>query len=206
VRDVSADEGEWLVRLAAGLPGGIGNSGNECGALTASLILLGLRSARSPGHVGLPDIACEGHDLVRRFEGCNGRLLCREILGHARLALRCVGVIRRAPEIFAETLSAGSAGAMRGERTETHCRLYDHCAERGFHRAHAVFQHLRDTISVDEALLDGTSAFIGGTGFLGMTCSARGVEPLTTCPPRRLDEPSRGRSGACRSREDLDRS
>ncbi len=172
LRDASRSDGEWLVKLTAGLPGGIGNTGNECGALTASLILLGLRSARDPVHEGLPAVACQGRDLVQRFERRNGSLLCREILGHARLPLRCVGVIRRASAVFAETLPTGSMGALRGERREACCLLYDHCAERGFHCAHAVLHRLRLTLSVDQALLDGTSAFIGGTVFMGMTCSA----------------------------------
>lgn len=46
--EASGSEAEWLVKLTAGLPGGIGNTGNECGALTASLVWLGLRNARSP--------------------------------------------------------------------------------------------------------------------------------------------------------------
>ncbi len=172
LRDASEGEGEWLVKLTAGLPGGIGNTGNECGALTAPLILLGLRSARDPACEGLPVLAHRGHDLAQRFERRNGTLLCREIFGHARVPIRCVGVIRRSPDLFAETLSTGGAAAIRGERREAYCRLYDHCAEHGFHCAHAVFHRLGHVLSVEQALLDGTSAFIGGTLFLGMTCSA----------------------------------
>ncbi len=46
--DVSATEEEWLVRLSAGMPGGIGNTGFECGAVTSPLVMLGHapRSAR----------------------------------------------------------------------------------------------------------------------------------------------------------------
>ncbi len=41
-----------------------------------------------------------------------------------------------------------------------------------FHCAHAVLKHLSDTIPVTQELLDGTSGFIGGTAFKGLTCSA----------------------------------
>ena len=41
-----------------------------------------------------------------------------------------------------------------------------------FHCAHAVLNHLGDTVSVTRELLDGTSGFIGGTAFKGLTCSA----------------------------------
>ena len=41
-----------------------------------------------------------------------------------------------------------------------------------FHCSHAVLKHLGDTIPVTRELLDGTSGFIGGTVFKGLTCSA----------------------------------
>jgi len=40
------------------------------------------------------------------------------------------------------------------------------------HCAHAVMKHLSDIIPVTRELLDGTSGFIGGTAFKGLTCSA----------------------------------
>ncbi len=46
--DVTNAEGVWLVKLAAGLPGGIGNSESECGGLTAPLLMLGLRRLPLP--------------------------------------------------------------------------------------------------------------------------------------------------------------
>jgi hypothetical protein len=44
--------------------------------------------------------------------------------------------------------------------------------EREFHCAHAVFSHLGDAIPVTQELLDGSSGFMGGMVFTGMTCSA----------------------------------
>src|SRR5690242_4957697 len=44
-----------LVQLAAGLPG-IGNTGNECGGITAPLVVLGLRHARDPADGGVPAV------------------------------------------------------------------------------------------------------------------------------------------------------
>jgi hypothetical protein len=44
--DASDIEADWLVLLVAGLPGGIGNTGGECGGLTAPLALMGLRHRR----------------------------------------------------------------------------------------------------------------------------------------------------------------
>lgn len=41
-----------------------------------------------------------------------------------------------------------------------------------FHCSHTVLKHLGETIPVTQELLDGTSGFIGGTVFKGLTCSA----------------------------------
>jgi alcohol dehydrogenase class IV len=41
-----------------------------------------------------------------------------------------------------------------------------------FHCAHEVYHQLGDTIPVNQELLNATSAFMGGTLFKGLTCSA----------------------------------
>jgi hypothetical protein len=66
--DASDTEAEWLVKLTAGLPGGIGNTGAECGGVTAPLVLIGLRHARDPMHDGLPPVIDKGHDLLQRLQ------------------------------------------------------------------------------------------------------------------------------------------
>jgi hypothetical protein len=66
------------------LPGGIGNTGAECGGVTAPLILIGLRHARDPMHDGLPPVVEKGHDLLRRLADCHGTTPCREIRGTDR--------------------------------------------------------------------------------------------------------------------------
>jgi hypothetical protein len=63
--DASDTEAEWLAKLTAGLPGGIGNTGAECADVTAPLILIGLRHAGDPVHDGLPPVVDKGHDLLR---------------------------------------------------------------------------------------------------------------------------------------------
>jgi hypothetical protein len=50
--------------------------------------------------------------------------------------------------------------------------MYSHFSANKFHCAHAVLKHMSDTIPVTRELLDGTSGFIGGTAFKGLTCSA----------------------------------
>jgi len=48
--DLGNTKEEWLVRMTAGLPGGIGNTGFECGGITSPLIQLGLEYGLSAKH------------------------------------------------------------------------------------------------------------------------------------------------------------
>ncbi len=170
--DMSAKQAPWLVRMAAGLPGGIGNTGQECGGITAPLVLLGLRHAADPMRQGVPEIVYKGHDLLRRFGSSRGGTLCEKIRGNSRLPLVCIGVIRRAPELFAQTLFSDCADAISAGHHEAYSRLHAHFAEKQFHCAHAVLNRLRDSIPVNRELLAGISAFMGGTVLTGMSCSA----------------------------------
>jgi C_GCAxxG_C_C family probable redox protein len=170
--DASDTEAEWLVKLTAGLPGGIGNTGAECGGVTAPLVLIGLRHARDAVHDGLPPVIDKGHDLLQRFAGCHGTTLCREIRGTDRLPLRCVGAVRHAPELCAQTLSSDCALVIPAASRDAYRRLYAHFVEKKFHCAHAVMQQVRNASPVSQDVLDATSPFIGGTVLTGMTCSA----------------------------------
>jgi C_GCAxxG_C_C family probable redox protein len=107
--DVSETDAQWLVRLTAGLPGGIGNTGAECGGLTAPIVFLGLSHGQETAVQDLPVVIHKGHDLLRRFLGCQGTTACREIRGQARVPLRCIGVVRRAPVLCAESIRFRSA-------------------------------------------------------------------------------------------------
>jgi C_GCAxxG_C_C family probable redox protein len=140
--DASETEAEWLVKLTAGLPGGIGNTGAECGGVTAPLVLIGLRHARDGMHDGLPAVIDKGDDLLQRFAGRHGTTQCREIRGTARLPLRCVGAVRQAPELCAQTLSSDCTRAIPAAIRGEYRRLYDHFAENDFHCAHAVVRQV----------------------------------------------------------------
>jgi C_GCAxxG_C_C family probable redox protein len=172
VVDASATEADWPVRLAAGLPGGIGNTRGECGGLTAPLVAIGLRHGRDEATDGLPVAVDIGHDLLQRFETAHGTTRCSEILGDARLPLRCVGVVRQAPSMCAECLAARGGGRPPPAAREAYRELYAHWQERGFHCADAVLDDLGGTAAAAAELRDATTAFMGGTLFTGRTCSA----------------------------------
>ena len=53
-----------------------------------------------------------------------------------------------------------------------YAKLYSHFAENGFHCAKAVLADLGYSPTAHPELFDATSAFMGGTLFMGRTCSA----------------------------------
>ena len=170
ILDLEDAKDDWLVRMTAGLPGGIGNTGNECGGVTSPLITFGLDHGLSAGRDGLPTVILAGFDYNRQFRECHHSLLCKEILGDRRVPLPCIKVVRHAPELYRQT-DHGSE-VISGETREAFLLLYSHLCANDFHCAHAVLKQLAGTIPVSRELLDGTSGFIGGTAFNGLTCSA----------------------------------
>jgi hypothetical protein len=172
ILDLGNSKEEWLVRMTAGLPGGIGNTGFECGGITAPLIQFGLEYGLSAKHDGLPTVIYAGHNYDQQFCKCNSSLLCKEILGDRRVPLPCIKVVRHAPELYRQTDSKDNTEAISAETREAFHLLYSHLSTNGFHCAHAVLNQLSDTVPITRELLDGTSGFIGGTVFKGLTCSA----------------------------------
>ena len=171
VLDINHSQREDLVRLMAGMPGGIGNTGFECGGITSPLVLLGLRYGLREMHAGLPRIFDLGHEYYQRFSDENAATFCKAIQ-NPRFPVRCIHAVRHSPELLAETLESDNCSAIPAEQREVYSRLYAHMEQNCFHCAHAVFQKLGDTVPVNQELLDSTSAFIGGTLFKGLTCSA----------------------------------
>ena len=170
--DLGSTKQEWLVKMTAGLPGGIGSTGFECGGITAPLIRFGLVHGANAKQNGLPSVIYAGHDYYKRFQKCNNSLLCKEILGKRRVPLPCIKVARHVPELYIQTSCKDNPEAISVEAREAFRLLYSHFSTNGFHCAHAVLNHLGDTVPVTRELLDGTSGFIGGTAFKGLTCSA----------------------------------
>jgi protein-S-isoprenylcysteine O-methyltransferase Ste14 len=172
ILDGSGRNQDWLVRLVAGLPGGIGNTGGECGGITSALVLLGLRHGLGRIQEGLPLVFDQGHEHLQRFQRTNATLLCREIRGTPPRLWPCVRTILRSPELYAELLTHDSRQALAGEVREAYRLLFAAFTDCGFHCAHEVLRHLDHLIPSGPELLDGTSAFLGGMLFKGLTCSA----------------------------------
>ncbi len=170
--DVSNIRKEWLVKLSAGMPGGIGNTGHECGAMTSPLIVMGLEHGLREMDRGLPVIFDQGHAYCRQFLACHKTLLCREIRQKDRFPKHCIRPVCMSPELLRDTVANHHAVAIPAEARASYCRLYTHMAERHFHCARAVFERVPATSNYGQHLFDAVSAFMGGTLFLGLTCSA----------------------------------
>lgn len=171
VLDINHAQREDLVRLMAGMPGGIGNTGFECGGITSPLVLLGLRHGLREMTNGLPRIFDLGHGYYQRFCDENADSFCKAIQ-NLRLPVRCIHAVRHSTELLAETIESDYHPTIPAEQREAYSCIYGHMKQCNFHCAHAVFQHRGNTISVNQELLDATSAFMGGTLFKGLTCSA----------------------------------
>lgn len=172
ILDVSSEKKEWLVRLSAGMPGGIADTGFECGGVTSPLALLGIRCGLRQIDCGLPVIFDKGHAYCQHFLACHKTLKCREIRRKDRFPLHCISPVLRAPELFQDAVDRDQREAIPADRRASYSRLYSHMAERDFHCAQDVFIHLGYTPAEYRELFDAVSAFMGGTLFMGNTCGA----------------------------------
>ena len=70
------------LQVAAGFAGGM-RMGDTCGAVTAALMVLGLRHAGDDCHTaaGRVDTYARVVDFAKRFRNRNGSIVCRDLLG-----------------------------------------------------------------------------------------------------------------------------
>ena len=172
ILDISSSEKEWLVRLSAGMPGGIGNTGHECGGVTSSLIQLGTRFGLRNAVGGLPEIFDRGHSLCQNFISCQHTLDCKLIRGDDHFPRHCIPPVLRSPGLFMEAQNGYSGNPIPVRARESYARLFAHLEDNNFHCAKAVLRHLGYDPEEDRELFEAASAFMGGTLFMGRTCSA----------------------------------
>jgi hypothetical protein len=163
---------DWLIRLASALPGGIGNTGGECGGITSPLVLLGLVHDLDSAGGGLPRVFDRSCNHIERFRRCHGSVLCHEIRRQQNQILPCIKAVTNSGGICAHTVCCESPDILAGEKREAYSRLYAAFDRCGFHCARTVLRSLSGLIPEEQLLLKASSAFLGGTSFAGMTCSA----------------------------------
>ena len=165
-------ENVGLIKMVAGMPGGIGNTGNECGGVVSPIVLLGLNSGPDEVRDGLPLAIFRSQAFMRRFVERHSTLYCREILGPKQRLLPCIKAVLDSPGIYAEAEADAIPEDWHEERREAHRLLVAGLRGRGFHCAHAVLDRLPAIASSYPELRGGTTAFFGGTACAGLTCSA----------------------------------
>jgi protein-S-isoprenylcysteine O-methyltransferase Ste14 len=163
---------DWLVKLASALPGGIGNTGGECGGITSPLVLQGLLHGLSSVEGGLPLVFDRSYNHIEEFRCHRCTLLCREIRGTPNRVLPCIRAVVDTGAICADTLCGEARNVIPAETRKAYCRLYAAFSRCGFHCAQTVLRKFDGLLSAQPSLLDAASAFLGGTAFMGMTCSA----------------------------------
>lgn len=170
--DVASTQKEWLVKLSAGMPGGIGNTGFECGAVTSPLVMMGLQYGLHTMDRDLPVIFDRGHALCQHFLKCHKTLMCRQIRKDDRFPKRCIRPVLLSPQLFMASIANNDLDVIPPSTREAYSRIYSHWVEEHFHCAQTVFDHLRYSAPQHAELFNAISAFVGGTLLRGMTCSA----------------------------------
>jgi hypothetical protein len=172
ILDITSSEKEWLVRLSAGMPGGIGNTGNECGGITSPLVLLGTQFGLRKLDGDLPEIFDRGHTLCQNFIACHHTLKCKEIRSNDHFPRHCIPPVLRSPGLFMDAQNGYGGSPIPVRARESYTRLYAHMEKNNFHCAKEVLRHLGYHPEKDKELFEAVSAFMGGTLFMGRTCSA----------------------------------
>jgi hypothetical protein len=163
---------DWLVRLASAMPGGIGNTGGECGGVTSPLVLLGLLHGLRGAPGSLPLVFDRSYNHIEAFRKHRCTLLCRDIRGTPNRILPCIRTVVHTGAICADTPCGETRTTIPAEARTAYNRLYATFDRDGFHCARTVLQRLDGHIPAEPRLLEAASAFLGGTAFSGMTCSA----------------------------------
>jgi len=101
-------EDELTFKAASSLCGGLAFSGNTCGALSAGVMVLGMKYGRAnieEGLAGLVKGMLPAHRLVKWFEGEFGTTVCRELSG-LQMDEELLKAMAAAPEAMEAALPA----------------------------------------------------------------------------------------------------
>jgi hypothetical protein len=99
-------------------------------------------------------------------------LQCRDIRGNDHFPRHCIAPVLRSAELWRHALDGERSDAIPEGTRAGYARLYAHLAGNDFHCAQAVLGNLGYTRAEHPELFDAASAFVGGTLFMGGTCSA----------------------------------
>ncbi len=147
-----------LLKLVAGLPGGIANQGAECGGLTAAAVYLGLTLGGDDG-AAVQSVVDVGRLYARRFEARHGTTECRVLQADMR---HCLQAITSSPGLVNQcTAAARPAPNQRSVDATPYGPVLAHMRQADFHCAHDLFVALEDAVGVDVLTLQASCGFLG---------------------------------------------
>ncbi len=75
---------ETAIRVAQAFGGGMGRTGNVCGAVTGAMMVIGLKhSVKNAKDAAVKELVhTMTQEFLRRFAYYNGSITCRDLLGH----------------------------------------------------------------------------------------------------------------------------
>ena len=68
---------ELCMQIASAYGGGINLTGNVCGAITGSLMTLGIKYKGN-----IQEVTKASNQLIKEFTSINGSIICRDLVGH----------------------------------------------------------------------------------------------------------------------------
>ena len=120
LQEVLGLEDEQVYKAASHFCGGLAFGAKLCGALSAGLMILGMKYGRANVEEGLPALVkgiMPAHKFILRFEQEFGTTVCAEIMG-----------VGKAPETMSEEVFRQLIGDVEAIR-RTHEAVKDKCAE-----------------------------------------------------------------------------
>ena len=161
-----------LITLSAGLPGGIGNMGCECGGVTSSLMHLGLTPGMDEKSQNIPLLIHVGRKYMRAFQSMHGSIRCDEINTPESGKKACIEAVCSARGLVSGAKRDAGDALLSAELTKEYEILLDIFQDESFHCAHSVLSELSDLIDYDTIIGNATRGFIGGMALSGLTCGA----------------------------------
>ncbi len=117
------------------MPGGIGNTGFECGGITSPLVLLGTKFGLRQVDRGLPVIFDKGQTFFQSFIACHKTWRCIEIRQNNHFPRHCIMPVLRSPELFMDAQNDNRREPIPPASRLGYSRLYSHLVENDFHCA-----------------------------------------------------------------------
>lgn len=161
-----------LITLSAGMPGGIGNMGCECGGVTSALMHLGLTPGMDEKVQNIPRLIHVGRSYMREFQSMHSSLRCDKINTPESGMSACLEAVCSAKRLVFGAKRNADTTLLSEDLSREYERVLTVFEDTSFHCAHSVLSGVSDLVDYDMTLIAAARGFVGGTVFSGLTCGA----------------------------------